>query len=302
MAHLTIAADRILEDETTQTLVFRKIAVPVQTFSQSYALQQARQFLAENAKPKMIRLTLVPDEKPATYTRFGCDHCNPYGFWRAQWDQISAVTFPIAELMSIEGNAILRYRNESGVVSILVLQGSDPRELRVGGYQGKIIHVAMQGRIDSPLPHLYVVGSGTISSKDGAYYARALAARLGVSEAWIEFRADPWFINEIWTPFFPLFDTSDSAPKRRHSRKPRRHTVSTSRQQTTGARGKVWSLFRSRIAASHTQSKNGYPSPTKCFAAQSANAGGRIALGPPAFDACACPVPSTISRFEFTAA
>lgn len=212
MAPLMISADRILEDETTPTLVFRKIAVPVQAFNQSYATQRARQFLAENAKLKMIRLTLVPDERPATYTRLGCDHCDPYRFWRAQWDQISTVTFPVAELMSIEGNAILRYRNESGVVSTLVLQGSDPRTLRVGGYQGKIIHVAMHGRIDSPLPRLYVVGSGTISSKDGAYYATELAARLGVSEAWIEFRVDPWFINEIWTPFFPLFDTSDSAP------------------------------------------------------------------------------------------
>jgi len=212
MAPLMISADRTLEDETTQTLVFRKIAVPAQTFSQQYATQRARQFLAENINRKMIRLTLVPDEKPATYPRVGCDHCDPYRFWRMQWDAISAVTFPVAELMSIDGNAVLRYRDKSGAVSAVVLQGLDPRPLRVGNYEGRIIHVAMHGRIESPLPRLYVVGSGTISSKDGASYARDLAARLGVRESWIEFRADPWFINEIWTPFFPLFDTSGPVP------------------------------------------------------------------------------------------
>src|SRR5579871_4344671 len=81
---LMMSADRVVEDETTQTLVFRKIAVPAATFSQQYATQRAREFLAENTHRKMIRLTLVPDEKPATYSRLGCDHCDPYRFWRTQ--------------------------------------------------------------------------------------------------------------------------------------------------------------------------------------------------------------------------
>lgn len=45
-----------------------------------------------------------------------------------------------------------------------------------------------------------------------------------------------------------------------------------------------------------------YDSLTSCFIAQSGKTGGRRSRGPPAFEACACPVPSTISRFEFTAA
>ena len=211
-APLMFPADRILEDETTPTLVFRKIAVPSEVFSQQYAMQRARQFLAENAHLKMIRLTLVPDEKPATYSQAGCDHCPAYRFWRAQWDLVSAVIFPLAELMSIDGKPVLRYRDKDGVVSAFVLQGSDPRPLRVGVYQGRIVHLAMHGRTDTPLPRLYVVGSGTILSKDAAAYAKDLASRLNVSESRIEFRADPWFINEIWTPFFPLFDAPGSPP------------------------------------------------------------------------------------------
>ena len=211
-APLMIPGDRVLEDQTTETLVFRKLAVPAQTFSRQYATQQARQFIADNATMKLIRLTWVPDEKPATYSLFGCDHCDPYRFWRAQWDPISKVIFPVAELMSVEGNSVLRFRDKSGAVSAVVLQGSDPRPIRIGGYQGRIIQVGMSGRIQSPLPQLYVVGAGAISSKEAASYARDLAARLKVRESWIEFRADPWFIDEIWRPFIPLFDTSDSVP------------------------------------------------------------------------------------------
>jgi hypothetical protein len=173
-APLMIPGDRVLEDQTTETLVFRKLAVPAQTFSRQYATQQARQFIADNATMKLTRLTWVPDEKPATYSLFGCDHCDPYRFWRAQWDPISKVIFPVAELMSVEGNSVLRFRDKSGAVSAVVLQGSDPRPIRIGGYQGRIIQVGMSGRI--------------------------------------EFRADPWFIDEIWRPFLPLFDTSDSVP------------------------------------------------------------------------------------------
>lgn len=186
--------------------------MPTQSFGQEYALQRARQFLAETANMKMIRLTLVPDEKPAIFSAAGCDHCEPYQFWRGQWDAILPRTFPVAELMSIDGNSVLRYRDKSGNVSVVVLEGSDPRPIRVGGYQGRIVHVAMAGRTESPIPELYVVGIGTISSKDGASCARDVAAKLGVPRAWINFRADPWFISEIWTTFFPIFDTSDPVP------------------------------------------------------------------------------------------
>ena len=163
-----MSAGRVIEDETTPTLVFQKIAVPATTFGHQYATQRVREFLAEDSHLRMIRLTLVPDEKPATYSRLGRDHCDPYWFWRMQWDAISAVTFPVAELMSIEGNAILRYRDRNGTA---VLQGSDPRQIRVGNFIGKIIQAGMYGRIESPLPRLYAVDVGIVVSKDGALYA-----------------------------------------------------------------------------------------------------------------------------------
>jgi hypothetical protein len=45
------------------------------------------------------------------------------------------------------------------------------------------------------------------------------------------------------------------------------------------------SIKRSALWAKTNRFDAGHASPTKCFAAQSASAGGRIALGPPALEA-----------------
>src|ERR1700677_1156826 len=140
MAPVLARADRTLDDKTTSTLIFRKIAVPATVFSKDYAVERSRRFLAENPTKKMIRLTLVPDEKPAIFSLVGCDHCDPYHFWRGQWDATGTAIFPLAELMSIEGNSVLRYRDKRGAVSAVALQGSDPRPVRIGAYGGKVIH------------------------------------------------------------------------------------------------------------------------------------------------------------------
>lgn len=222
-----IGADRVIADQTTATLVFRKIAVEPDIFSKEYATERARQFLKANAKFKMIRWTLVPDEKPANYTVTSCDHCPFYPFWLKQWSAVNATMFPIAELMSIEGNAVFRFRDEQGVVTAQVITGRDPRAFQVGGFVGRIIHVGMHGRVESPLPRIYVVGAGEISAKEGSAYARELTGRLGVGNASIEFRGDPWFIAEIGTPFFPLFDATGAVPSEQEFTKTKAYVCSS---------------------------------------------------------------------------
>ena len=56
--------------------------------------------------------------------------------------------------MMIEENAVLRYRDDTGTVSAIVLQGSDPRPIRVGDFKGFVVHVDMHGRVEWPLPRL----------------------------------------------------------------------------------------------------------------------------------------------------
>src|ERR1700677_2928757 len=90
---LLTGAERVLEDTVTNTLIFRKVALPPQAFNQAAVIQLAREFLAHNPKVKMARLTVVPDMKPAALSLIGCDHCESYKFWRGQWDSMTKENF-----------------------------------------------------------------------------------------------------------------------------------------------------------------------------------------------------------------
>jgi hypothetical protein len=212
MASLSQASDRIVYDQSSETMVFRGIAVSEETFNEHYVIGRGRQFSAQNADKKLIVLTLAPDEPNANFIAIGCDHCKPYPFWRGQYDAIAKRMFSIGELMVLRGNAVVRYRDSSGSVTDTVLMGSDPRLVVIGGFRGKLVHVGMQGRMPKPSLQLYVVGTGTLDAGAGAEYISNFSHEMGVDDSTVEFRSDPWFINEIWTPWFPLFEEHRGKP------------------------------------------------------------------------------------------
>jgi hypothetical protein len=218
-AVLSRATDRSLEDASSRTIVFRKIAVSGERFDEQYVLQRCREFLAGNKDKTLIRFTLVPDEKVAAIGWTGCDHCKPYPFWRMQYDAIAKEVFPIGEMIVINGNAVLRYRDRNGTVTETVLAGRNPLPVVINDFKGKIVHVGMSGNIvaKNGMPstlvlELYVVGNGEMSSDAGADYIATFNRHMGVTFSSVDFRSDPWFINEIWRPWFPLFEASRGTP------------------------------------------------------------------------------------------
>jgi hypothetical protein len=213
------ATDRSVEDESSPTIIFRKIAVSGERFDEQYVLRRCRDFLAENKDKKLIRYTLVPDETVATTAWIGCDHCKPYPFWRMQYDAIAKEVFSIGEMIVLDGNAVLRYRDRNGTVTETLLAGTNPLPVAIGGFSGKIVHVGMEGNIVAsggrPMTlvlHLYVVGKGEINADAGADYIAGFNRRMGVNFSSVDFRSDPWFINEIWRPWFPLFEEHPGMP------------------------------------------------------------------------------------------
>ena len=54
LLHL-FASDRIVEDESSPTIVFRKIAVAGKKFDEKYAVQRCREFLSANQDKDFIR-------------------------------------------------------------------------------------------------------------------------------------------------------------------------------------------------------------------------------------------------------
>jgi hypothetical protein len=208
----SFASDRTLEDESSPTIVFRKVAVSGDTFDEQYVVKRSREFLANNKDKKLIRYTLVPDTLEATIGASGCDHCDPYPFWRVQYDAVARQQFPIGELTAIGGNAVVRYRNMHGTVTETVLKGATPRPITIGSFNGTIAHVGMSGRMPTPWLELYVVGTGIISSDAGAAFIAKFSHEMGVMDSTVELRSDPWFMNEIWRTWFPLFEEHRGNP------------------------------------------------------------------------------------------
>jgi hypothetical protein len=209
---LAVASDRTLFEEASPTIIFRGIAVSGERFDQQCVIGRSRKFLAANNSKKLIVLTLVPDEPDANISLMGCDHCKPYPFWRMQYDAVSKRMFAIGELMAFGQNSVVRFRDKSGSVSETVLTGSDPRSVVIGGFKGKIVHAGMSGRMPMPWLELYVVGTGALDSKAGAEYVADFSRQMGVNDSTIEFRSDPWFINEIWRTWLPLFEEHRGSP------------------------------------------------------------------------------------------
>lgn len=211
----SFAFDRTLEDQSSPTIVFRKIAVSGERFDEQYVIQRCHEFLAENKDKKLIRYTIVPDEPGATMGWLGCDHCKPYPFWRMQYDPVAKQAFPIGEMIVLDGKAVVRYRSKGGTVTETVLAGDNPRPFVIGGFKGHIVHIGMQGRMDRPLTvslMLYVAGEGELSSDAGSEYIANFTRLMGVRYSTVEFRSDPWFINEIWSTWFPLFEQNRGIP------------------------------------------------------------------------------------------
>lgn len=204
-----------MEDESDATIVFRKIAVSGTVFDEQFVVKRCREFLAANGDKRLIRYTLVPDEKAATIGWLGCDHCEPYPFWRMQYDAIAKEVFPIGEMSVLHGNAVVRFRGMNGSVSQTVLAGSNPLPVALGAFRGEIVHVGMSGRMKTPRTlslELYIAGHGEITSRAGSTYIADFSRRMEVGYSSVEIRSDPWFINEIWRPWFPLFEEHRGAP------------------------------------------------------------------------------------------
>jgi hypothetical protein len=211
-ASLSQASDRIVYDESSATMVFRGIAVSDETFNEQYVISRCRQFLAQNADKKLIVLTLGQEGRHAPIASSGCDHCKPYPFWRRFYDAVNKEMFPIGELMVLGGNAVVRYRDTSGSVTETALVGINPRPIGIGEFKGKIVHVGMSGRMPKPWLQLYVVGTGILDAKSGAEYISNFSHDIGVNNSTVEFRSDPWFMNEVWRPWFPLFEEHRGEP------------------------------------------------------------------------------------------
>ncbi|MEO8050774.1 MAG: hypothetical protein ABI833_10195 [Acidobacteriota bacterium] len=140
------------------------------------------------------------------------DHMSESG-WREIYDLTSQLPNEIAELIAIDGNSVLRFRNASGQVDKRVLSGQDPLVQVIRGATYEVLYLAEQlGRYEGTV-RLYFRTAAPIGVEAGTELLARMQSvfpRPLVVELYI--RNDEWFRDESHYPYSNPFITNDPPP------------------------------------------------------------------------------------------
>jgi hypothetical protein len=236
LAASAFAADRVEIYRSGKTFAFGRATVPGGQFDLNQAIRVAQQFLSENKDKVLLHLTTVPEGAPIGGCGSSIDQ-NRYAMWRDCYDARLQLHVPAAELIKIDEDAVVQFRRKDDNVSATILHGSDPRYVTVDGFLGSIVGVETMHTTDGGTVSylgLYLMGRGSLDATVAAAYAKSVAVNAGI-ETDIKFRADPWFIDQL---FLPFLQTWLLPPSERITGERKRSVATISQAVTAVARGR----------------------------------------------------------------
>ena len=191
----------------------RRVALTSATFDLANATQTCKQVLAEYPKTGFVQLTIVPDNATALPPPKP-DHMS-YESWKRWHDNSMEVQGPFAEMLAIDGDAILRFRDVDGRTTKVVLQGKNPLTAEVPGATVEILHF---GFVDSTRPlaypplDIFVKSKPLLDADAGRTLLRLLEGRFHGFTVSLLAREDTWFVNDWNFPFFFPFGEDGTPP------------------------------------------------------------------------------------------
>jgi hypothetical protein len=207
----SLAADTIISDEV-------RFGIKLKTAKLSPATPFT---LGELERLSLIELSRANAQRVAHSRFYGSkggepwpkpDHITESG-WRELYERTSQLPNEIAELISIDGNAILRFRNASGQVEKRVLAGNDPLIQTIGGKTYEILYLGeWLGRYEGTI-RLYVRTAAPLSVEEGTellarmqnLFPKPLSVQLYI-------RNDEWFMEESYYPYSNPFIPNGPVP------------------------------------------------------------------------------------------
>ena len=202
----SIRADTILEDKTHGDVRIKSLAVSGSSFNEKRLEQIARKELSTLPRAKIIRLLMFGDRSGAPLPK--ADHMSYYD-WRKVYEVISKTPTDIAEMLSIEDNAVLRVSRKNGTLKRTVLKGHDPLQIDIEGQNYEIAHLDLNVL---PTVNIYLRTTAPLGVGPGRQLFRQLSALFGGFNILIAARNDAWFIFEPNYPFVNPFQPKTSVP------------------------------------------------------------------------------------------
>jgi hypothetical protein len=161
----------------------------------------ARRFLSSSAHKRRIAvLTVFSNPKVnAQQNDIACDH---YRQWLYYFDRSRNNSRAVADVIAINGNAVLRVRSVTGVISRAVLKGADPTVFSLAGAPVEVL--MLSGRAISDFegcsiprgiaPIAYLQTPAPLSLDLCRRAMAEFTKKIGAKRLHVSLRNDPWFI------------------------------------------------------------------------------------------------------------
>ena len=222
---VVLSVYQLRSEEMQPSIVMRDITVAERDFTLPQLEKLFRGLLHEgDTVPRVLKVEAYTDQNAFSGT-FKYTTDVSYDTWLAWHLDYAKAVRSSAELLMINGNAAMRLRDASGAVQSLVLEGSNPYALNASGIDFCLLHLAASK--SAPITskkwdeHTYVsnlslflVAKSTVNQKAAEAVSEKLRTIIGVEQATVEVRTDPWFIRDETFPIVSPYVNAGKPPTR----------------------------------------------------------------------------------------
>ncbi len=200
----------LFRTEPTSNSVIAAVLVPAERLNVETAIAVSREFLEKVGVRTFVLLRIVT-EKGQAYPPPRPPRPS-YEGWIRIYDRFKALNWNMAETVAFGGSAVVKFRDNDGKVTRIVLEGQDPTQLVAESKRFEFLHVDLLRNPTGALAdvRLYLRSSQPLDTGSGDALTALLARRLPFRRATVCVRRDFWFIEEEGFPhFYPFSDGTE---------------------------------------------------------------------------------------------
>jgi hypothetical protein len=215
-----LLAQTILREKEGAGVLERAVLLPPGQLDRSAATKLAREFLERyGADHTIINFLMGVDEmevRASLYQHFTQTESIPSGRMQGLTRYVRAISElgppkgPIARVLSINGNALLSYR-EGNTISEVILGGSDPTRFKIEDVEFQLIHLSFSKGTSAVADDVryslrfYFRAAPRISIHCTIAATRRMESLLKIKNVGVLVRSDPWFHEYDDYPAYPAF-------------------------------------------------------------------------------------------------
>ena len=208
---MLLRADTVIREQSGPGVKIKSIAISPGSFTETHLEQVCRSELSKSPGSGFMQLLLFGERAGSPLPK--PDHMN-FQMWRRIHDDAASLPNELAEMISINGEAILRTRDASGRLTRKVLTQHDPFKIAIEGDAFEIVYLSVSTSAPFTLQRVdaYMRTTASLKPESGLDLLRELDQVFPGYEVSVFVKNDLWFINQPSYPFFNPFVEEPTPP------------------------------------------------------------------------------------------